>query len=147
MKDRVGLTDFVISFKGEDLLCESNPVVADSGPVLRRWLLLFNGTRPSKSETEACSAPLSDRLMHLICQDALMALEAITEYKRVTPRAELNQQINIRYNRKGEVKRVALNSRQPVVAPIEVRGGSPGREQQNTALVQHFISAPGCPER
>ncbi|KAF6715641.1 Complement C5 [Oryzias melastigma] len=52
--------------------------------------------------------------------DALMALEAITEYKRVTPRAELNQQINIRYNRKGEVKRVALNSRQPVVAPIEV---------------------------
>ncbi|RVE68783.1 hypothetical protein OJAV_G00094840 [Oryzias javanicus] len=52
--------------------------------------------------------------------DTLMALEAITEYKRVTPRAELNQQINIRYNRKGEVKRVVLNSRQPVVAPIEV---------------------------
>lgn len=50
---------FVISFKGEDPLCKSNSVVADSGSVLRWWLLLFNGIRSTKSENEPCSIPLS----------------------------------------------------------------------------------------
>ncbi|XP_011478017.1 complement C5 [Oryzias latipes] len=52
--------------------------------------------------------------------DMVLTLEALTEYKKLIPRTELDQQINIRYNRKGEVKRVALNRRQPVVAPIEI---------------------------
>lgn len=54
-------------------------------------------------------------------QDTALTLEAITEYSRVTPQALLNQDINIRYNRKGMLGTVQLNQQRPVATPIQVR--------------------------
>ncbi|XP_070689559.1 complement C5 [Pempheris klunzingeri] len=53
-------------------------------------------------------------------QDTVMTLEALTEYSRVVPRAVLNQDINVRYKRKGALRRVQLSQRQPVASPIQV---------------------------
>ncbi|KAM9858664.1 complement C5 [Aulostomus maculatus] len=53
-------------------------------------------------------------------QDTVLTLEALTEYSRVTPRAVLNQDINIRYRRRGELGRVQVSQSRPVATPIQV---------------------------
>ncbi|XP_076588073.1 complement C5 [Chaetodon auriga] len=53
-------------------------------------------------------------------QDTVLTLEAVTEYSRVVPRAVLNQDINIRYRRKGPLGRVQLSQSRPVATPIQV---------------------------
>ncbi|KAM7390973.1 hypothetical protein PAMP_021696 [Pampus punctatissimus] len=53
-------------------------------------------------------------------QDTVLTLEAMTEYSRVTPRAVLSQDINLRYSRKGELGRVLLSQSRPVATPIQV---------------------------
>ncbi|MEQ2183463.1 hypothetical protein GOODEAATRI_032825, partial [Goodea atripinnis] len=74
--------------------------------------------------------------------DVVLTLEAITEYSRVVPRATLNQDINIRYTRKGALGRVQLSLSRPVATPI----------QQYVFLLdskKHFaliISAPSPPD-
>ncbi|XP_075323118.1 complement C5 [Odontesthes bonariensis] len=52
--------------------------------------------------------------------DAMLTLEALTEYSRVIPRAFLNQEINIRYSRKGQLKEVHLSQTRPVSTPLEI---------------------------
>ncbi|KAK9521964.1 hypothetical protein VZT92_018466 [Zoarces viviparus] len=53
-------------------------------------------------------------------QDTHLTLEAVTEYSKVVPRAVLNQDINVRYSRKGSLGRVQLSQSQPVATPIQV---------------------------
>nr|XP_046242467.1 complement C5 isoform X2 [Scatophagus argus] len=53
-------------------------------------------------------------------QDTVLTLEALTEYSRVVPRAVLSQDINVRYNRKGLLRRVQLSQSRPVATPIQV---------------------------
>ncbi|XP_041643759.1 complement C5 isoform X2 [Cheilinus undulatus] len=53
-------------------------------------------------------------------QDTVMTLEAVTEYSRIVPRAVLSQDINIRFGRTGELKRVQLTQSRPVATPIQV---------------------------
>ncbi|XP_034396896.1 complement C5 isoform X2 [Cyclopterus lumpus] len=53
-------------------------------------------------------------------QDTVLTLEAVTEYSRVVPRAVLNQDINVRYRRKGALGRVQLSQSRPVATPIQV---------------------------
>nr|XP_057928105.1 complement C5 [Doryrhamphus excisus] len=53
-------------------------------------------------------------------QDTILTLEALTEYSRVVPRAVLNQDINVRYGRKGDLARVQLSQSRPVATPIQV---------------------------
>ncbi|XP_072243255.1 complement C5 [Leuresthes tenuis] len=52
--------------------------------------------------------------------DAMLTLEALTEYTKVIPRAFLNQEINIRYSRKGQLKQVQLSQTRPVSSPLEI---------------------------
>lgn len=47
-----------------------------------------------------------------------MTLEGITEYSRIAPRAVLNQEINIRYRRKGLLDRVQLTKSLPVASML-----------------------------
>ncbi|XP_029283794.1 complement C5-like [Cottoperca gobio] len=53
-------------------------------------------------------------------QDTVLTLEAVTEYSRVVLRAVLNQDINVRYGRKGPLGRVNLSQSRPVATPIQV---------------------------
>lgn len=53
-------------------------------------------------------------------QDTVLTLESLTEYSRVVPRAVLNQDINVRYGRKGPLGRVQLSQSRPVATPIQV---------------------------
>ncbi|XP_074495756.1 complement C5-like [Sebastes fasciatus] len=53
-------------------------------------------------------------------QDTVLTLEAVTEYSRVVPRAVLDQDINVRYGRKGALGRVQLSQSRPVATPIQV---------------------------
>ncbi|XP_040010542.1 complement C5-like [Xiphias gladius] len=53
-------------------------------------------------------------------QDTVLTLEALTEYSRTVNRAVLNQDINIRYRRKGAIGRVQLGQSRPVATPIQV---------------------------
>ncbi|XP_019741202.1 complement C5 [Hippocampus comes] len=53
-------------------------------------------------------------------QDTVLTLEALTEYSRVIPRAVLDQDINVRYGRKGTLARVHLTPSRPVATPIQV---------------------------
>ncbi|MED6240723.1 hypothetical protein ATANTOWER_026701, partial [Ataeniobius toweri] len=53
-------------------------------------------------------------------KDVVLTLEAITEYSRVVPRATLNQDINIRYTRKGALGQVQLSLSRPVATPIQI---------------------------
>lgn len=45
-----------------------------------------------------------------------MTLEAITEYSRIATQAVLNQEINIRYRRKGLLDRIQLTKSLPMVS-------------------------------
>lgn len=51
----------------------------------------------------------------------MLTLEAVTEYSKVIPRAMLNQDISIRYSRKGQLQQVQLSQSRPVATPIQVR--------------------------
>ncbi|XP_031158002.1 complement C5 isoform X3 [Sander lucioperca] len=53
-------------------------------------------------------------------QDTVLTLEAVMEYSRVVPRAVLNQDINVRYSKKGDLGRVHLSQSRPVATPIQV---------------------------
>ncbi|CAJ1069578.1 complement C5 isoform X1 [Xyrichtys novacula] len=53
-------------------------------------------------------------------QDTALTLEAVSEYARIISRAELNQDINVRFRRTGELKRVRLSQRHPVATPMPV---------------------------
>ncbi|KAK1893065.1 Complement C5 [Dissostichus eleginoides] len=52
--------------------------------------------------------------------DTVLTLESLTEYSRVIPRAVLDQDINVRYGRKGPLGRVHLSQSRPVATPIQV---------------------------
>ncbi|CAN9512877.1 unnamed protein product [Ophioblennius macclurei] len=54
-------------------------------------------------------------------QDTSLTLEALTEYSRVVPRAQLNQDINVRVGRNGELRQVSLSHGRPVATPIQVK--------------------------
>lgn len=56
----------------------------------------------------------------LTSQDTVLTLEALTEYSRAVPRAVLNQDINVRYSRKGAPERIHLSQSRPVATPIQV---------------------------
>ncbi|XP_034548076.1 complement C5 [Notolabrus celidotus] len=53
-------------------------------------------------------------------QDTVLTLEAVTEYSRVIPRAVLNQDINVRFSRSGELRRIQLSQSRSVARPIQV---------------------------
>ncbi|KAA8592854.1 hypothetical protein FQN60_018309, partial [Etheostoma spectabile] len=53
-------------------------------------------------------------------QDIALTLEAVIEYSRVVPRAVLNQDIIVRYGKKGDLGRVQLSQSRPVATPIQV---------------------------
>ncbi|XP_061585623.1 complement C5 [Cololabis saira] len=53
-------------------------------------------------------------------QDTALTLEALTEYSRIIPKTVINQDITIRYARKGLLRRVSLSQSRSVAAPIEV---------------------------
>lgn len=69
-----------------------------------------------------------------VSQDTVLTLEAITEYSRVVPHAVLNQDIKIRYSRKGTLGQVQLSQSRPVATPIQVR--------QVAALLCFLLSFP-----
>ncbi|XP_057687194.1 complement C5 [Corythoichthys intestinalis] len=52
--------------------------------------------------------------------DAVLTLEALTEYSRVVPRAVLDQDITVRYRHKGTLAQVHLSTIRPVATPIQV---------------------------
>ncbi|XP_053181385.1 complement C5 [Scomber japonicus] len=54
-------------------------------------------------------------------QDTVLTLEAVTEYSRIIPRAVLNQDIRIRYRRKGSLGDVQLTQTRPVASPTQVK--------------------------
>ncbi|XP_061624798.1 complement C5 isoform X1 [Phyllopteryx taeniolatus] len=53
-------------------------------------------------------------------QDTVLTLEALTEYSQVVRRADLDQDINVRYGHKGTLARVHLSLGRPVATPIQV---------------------------
>ncbi|XP_013878274.1 complement C5 isoform X2 [Austrofundulus limnaeus] len=53
-------------------------------------------------------------------KDTVLTLEALTEYKKITPRAVLNQDISIRYSKKGTLGQVQLSQTRPVATPIQI---------------------------
>ncbi|XP_015250744.1 PREDICTED: complement C5 [Cyprinodon variegatus] len=53
-------------------------------------------------------------------KDLVLTLEAVTEYSKVIPRAMLNQDISIRYSRKGQLQQVQLSQSRPVATPIQI---------------------------
>ncbi|KAK5871764.1 hypothetical protein PBY51_004625 [Eleginops maclovinus] len=53
-------------------------------------------------------------------QDTVLTLQALTEYSKAVPQAVLNQDINVRYGRKGPLGRVQLSQSRPVATPIQV---------------------------
>ncbi|KAM3610513.1 uncharacterized protein V6R79_005063 [Siganus canaliculatus] len=53
-------------------------------------------------------------------QDTVMTLEALAEYSKVTQRGTLEQDLTIRYMRKGPLGRVQLSQTRPVATPIQV---------------------------
>lgn len=62
---------------------------------------------------------------HLTLQDTLMALEAVTLYSYRVPKTELDQEINIRFNRESELNtEVHLTRRAPVASPIQITKNS-----------------------
>lgn len=63
-----------------------------------------------------CNLSLSLSVPLSVSQDTVLTLEAITEYSRIAPRAVLNQEINIRYRRKGLLDRVQLTKSLPMAS-------------------------------
>lgn len=54
-------------------------------------------------------------------QDTVLTMQGLTEYKRIVPHTVLNQEINVRYSRKGLLAQVELTKTRPVARPLEVR--------------------------
>uniref|UniRef100_A0A3P8VKG1 Complement C5 n=1 Tax=Cynoglossus semilaevis TaxID=244447 RepID=A0A3P8VKG1_CYNSE len=53
-------------------------------------------------------------------QDTVLTMQGLTEYKRIVPHTVLNQEINVRYSRKGLLAQVELTKTRPVARPLEV---------------------------
>ncbi|XP_068425004.1 complement C5 [Clinocottus analis] len=88
-------------------------------------------------------------------QDTVLTLEAVLEYNRVVPRAVLNQDIRVRYRRKGELGQVHLSQSLPVATPIQVTqddditvstgyGKGVSNVKMKTVYYETVSSAPNC---
>ncbi|KAK1892579.1 Complement C5, partial [Dissostichus eleginoides] len=69
--------------------------------------------------------PYANPILAWLTQDqhygeGFYSVQSLTEYSRVIPRAVLDQDINVRYGRKGPLGRVHLSQSRPVATPIQV---------------------------